>query len=117
MLRAVHCCHSHYVGHYDIKPENFMYTAPDCKMLKMIDLGLSSGFKREAKSKGTPMYMAPEVWKGIYGPEADIWSCGVILFLMVTRTHLCPFGAKDEEMATLLQDRRWVKERLDSLEY
>merc|ERR1712137_139442 len=87
MLKAVQCCHSRYLGHYDIKPENFMYVTPRMVRLKMIDFGLSSGFKRGVKEfRGTPHYTAPEVWKGIYGPEADIWSCGVILYFMATGT-------------------------------
>merc|ERR1712232_571547 len=42
MLKALKCCHGHYMGHYDIKPENFMYRSPERTNLKMIDLGMSS---------------------------------------------------------------------------
>lgn len=113
MLKAVLCCHSHYMGHYDIKPDNFMYSTADCKKLKMIDLGLSSGFKRDTTQfKGTVAYMAPEVFSGLYGPEADLWSCGVVLFVMATRSSLCPLSLSDEKVASLLQDRHFIKERL-----
>lgn len=86
MLKALQCCHSQYRGHYDIKPENFMYAQKDCKDLMMIDLGMSSGFERQRRNriKGTVEYMAPEFWDGIYGPEGDVWSCGVVLFVMLT---------------------------------
>lgn len=51
MLKALQCCHSQYRGHYDIKPENFMYAKKDLADLLMIDLGLSSGFERQRKHK------------------------------------------------------------------
>ncbi len=45
MLKAVLCCHSHYIIHRDIKPENFMFSRPDPRSsLKMIDLGLSQHY-------------------------------------------------------------------------
>lgn len=58
----------------------------------MIDLGMSSGFDRQRKNriKGTVEYMAPEFWHGVYGPEGDIWSCGVVLFVMLTGQLLMP---------------------------
>jgi len=86
MLKALQACHAKYRGHYDIKPENFMYTTTDLTELMMIDLGLSSGFDSHRKNKitGTTAYLAPECLRGVYGPESDIWSCGVVLFVMLT---------------------------------
>jgi len=86
MLKALQCCHSHYRGHYDIKPENFMYKHKAGGNLKMVDLGLSSAFDMQRRHRvcGTSPYMAPEFWDGIYGPEGDVWSCGVVLFVMLT---------------------------------
>jgi len=114
----VQCCHAHYLGHYDIKPENFMYSDHDCKALKMIDLGLSGPFKNDSKEfRGSVAYTAPEVWNGVYGPEADIWSCGVILFSMVTQRSLCPMDAADEEVQELVESRLWIKKKLDWASY
>jgi len=114
MLKAVMCVHTHYMGHYDIKPENFMYTTPECDTLKMIDLGLSSGFQRAANEiRGTVVYSAPEVWQGTFGPEADIWSCGVILFVMVTGESFLPMDREDDEVREMLRDRKWVRQRLE----
>ncbi|OLP84616.1 Calcium-dependent protein kinase 1 [Symbiodinium microadriaticum] len=59
-----------------------------CK--RMVDLGLSSAFDMHRKHRvsGTTAYMAPEFWSGVYGPEGDVWSCGVVLFVMLTGTPL-----------------------------
>lgn len=117
MLKALQCCHAQYRGHYDIKPENFMFkreTNGDLAHanLKMVDLGLSSCFDmhRENRISGTTAYMAPEFWSGIYGPEGDVWSCGVVLFVMLTGTPLLddisPATVKREILVRhLLRDR------------
>lgn len=113
MLKALHCCHAQYRGHYDIKPENFMYANRDCKDLMMIDLGMSSGFDNQQRDriKGTIAYMAPEFWHGIYGPEGDIWCCGVVLFVMLTGELLMP-DVPPGDLKRELQCRDILKERL-----
>lgn len=113
MLKGLKCCHDRYIGHFDIKPENFMYMHPDLATLQMIDLGLSRGFTRDSfEIRGTTEYMAPEIWDGLYGPEADIWSCGVVLFTMLTGQPFLPLGASREEQRRLVKDRAWVRQRL-----
>ena len=73
--------------HRDIKPENFLLTKVGAaSTVKLADFGLSTFFTRgklEKEAVGSPYYMAPEmVVRGSpgYGPEADIWSCGVCLY-------------------------------------
>lgn len=110
MLKALQCCHSHYRGHYDIKPENFMYSSKDLTDLKMIDLGMSSQFTHRTPVKGTPQYMAPEFWNGVYGPEGDIWSCGVVLFTMLTGEPFLPDVAP-ENLKYEIKVRRHMQER------
>eukprot|EP00746_Dinoflagellata_sp_MGD_P142582 gnl/MRDRNA2_/MRDRNA2_75522_c0_seq1.p1 gnl/MRDRNA2_/MRDRNA2_75522_c0~~gnl/MRDRNA2_/MRDRNA2_75522_c0_seq1.p1 ORF type:complete len:720 (+),score=88.83 gnl/MRDRNA2_/MRDRNA2_75522_c0_seq1:59-2161(+) len=112
MLKALRCCHGQYLGHYDIKPENFMYRTPERTNLKMIDLGMSSGFTLGSNSlKGTYDYMAPEIYRGIYGPEADVWSCGVVLFAMLTGVPFFHSNSR-QEIEQFLNDRRRVLERV-----
>jgi len=114
MLKALQACHSKYRGHYDIKPENFMYNSEDHDDLKMIDLGLSSAFDRSRKSriKGTPEYMAPEFWNGIYGPEGDIFSCGVVLYVCLTGEQFFPSDMGPEVKKRETRVRDFMKARL-----
>lgn len=75
MLKALLCCHVRYIGHYDIKPENFMYKGENRDVLKMIDLGLSGGFKRTDDQVGTQVYSAPD------STQRYIWATGRYLEL------------------------------------
>ncbi|KAM0861100.1 hypothetical protein ACQ4PT_046114 [Festuca glaucescens] len=89
LICAVDYCHSRGVYHRDLKPENLLLD--EDSNLKISDFGLStiSECKRHDgllhTSCGTPAYVAPEVInrKGYDGAKADIWSCGVILFVLL----------------------------------
>ncbi|KAJ7972227.1 Calcium-dependent protein kinase [Quillaja saponaria] len=99
IVEVVQMCHKHGVMHRDLKPENFLFankkeTAP----LKAIDFGLSMFFKpgeRFNEIVGSPYYMAPEVLKRNYGPEIDVWSAGVILYILLC--GIPPFWAETEQ--------------------
>ncbi|KAF8727959.1 hypothetical protein HU200_018531 [Digitaria exilis] len=88
-------CHSLGVMHRDLKPENFLLQDKDDDLsIKVIDFGLSVFFKPGevfTEVVGSPYYIAPEVLQKHYGPEADIWTAGVILYVLLSGTP--PFWA------------------------
>ncbi|KAI4338928.1 hypothetical protein MLD38_023933 [Melastoma candidum] len=89
LIAAVDYCHSRGVAHRDLKPENLLLD--DDGNLKVSDFGLSALAESKRQDGllhttcGTPAYVAPEVInrKGYDGMKADIWSCGVILFVLL----------------------------------
>ncbi|XP_055807748.1 calcium-dependent protein kinase 13-like [Solanum dulcamara] len=99
IMEVVQLCHKHGVIHRDLKPENFLYAnKKENSPLKAIDFGLSIFFKPGEKFSeivGSPYYMAPEVLKRNYGPEIDIWSAGVILYILLCGVP--PFWAESEQ--------------------
>ncbi|KAG0490491.1 hypothetical protein HPP92_007354 [Vanilla planifolia] len=99
IVEVVQLCHRHGVIHRDLKPENFLFAnKKENSPLKAIDFGLSIFFKPgESFSEivGSPYYMAPEVLKRKYGPEIDIWSAGVILYILLCGVP--PFWAETEQ--------------------
>jgi calcium-dependent protein kinase len=100
LLKSIRYIHSKGIIHRDLKPENIIIN-PDTLKLKLIDFGLSSYFlenKSLHTKVGTPAFAAPEVIKGDYGKEADLWSIGIICYVMLVGYH--PFQA--ENMAKLL---------------
>ncbi|XP_040990790.1 calcium-dependent protein kinase 10-like [Juglans microcarpa x Juglans regia] len=98
IAEVVRMCHANGVMHRDLKPENFLFAnKKERSPLKAIDFGLSVFFKpgeRFSEIVGSPYYMAPEVLKRNYGPEVDIWSAGVILYILLCGVP--PFWAETE---------------------
>lgn len=95
ILSGVNYLHKHKIVHRDLKPENVLF---DGEILKIVDFGTSKIYdasKKMKKCHGTPYYIAPEVLNGSYTEKCDVWSCGVILYIM-----LCgfpPFNGKDDD--------------------
>ncbi|XP_019191379.1 PREDICTED: CBL-interacting serine/threonine-protein kinase 9 isoform X5 [Ipomoea nil] len=106
LINAVDYCHSRGVYHRDLKPENLLLDS--FGILKVSDFGLSALPKQVREDGllhtacGTPNYVAPEVLadKGYNGTSADVWSCGVILFVLMA--GYLPF---DEPNLTVLYRR------------
>ncbi|KAL6583919.1 Calcium-dependent protein kinase 10 [Orobanche minor] len=103
VAEVVRMCHQHGVMHRDLKPENFLFAnKKENSALKAIDFGLSVFFKpgeRFSEIVGSPYYMAPEVLKRNYGPEVDIWSAGVIIYILLCGVP--PFWAETEQGVAL----------------
>ncbi|WMV32021.1 hypothetical protein MTR67_025406 [Solanum verrucosum] len=89
LINAVDFCHSRGVYHRDLKPENLLLD--DDENLKISDFGLSALVESKHQDGllhttcGTPAYVAPEVInrRGYDGTKADIWSCGVVLYVLL----------------------------------
>ncbi|KAJ6877912.1 hypothetical protein NC651_030605 [Populus alba x Populus x berolinensis] len=98
IIGVVEYCHSLGVMHRDLKPENFLFDKPgDDAKLKTTDFGLSVFYKPGQyfyDVVGSPYYVAPEVLLKYYGPQADVWSAGVILYILLSGVP--PFWAETE---------------------
>ncbi|KAG6386376.1 hypothetical protein SASPL_155275 [Salvia splendens] len=99
VVGVVEACHSLGVMHRDLKPENFLLVNKDDDFsLKAIDFGLSVFFKPGqifTDVVGSPYYVAPEVLLKHYGPQADVWTAGVILYILLSGVP--PFWAETQQ--------------------
>ncbi|XP_056854803.1 CDPK-related kinase 1-like isoform X2 [Raphanus sativus] len=98
ILSVVAYCHLQGVVHRDLKPENFLFSTKDeTSPLKAIDFGLSDYVKPDERLNdivGSAYYVAPEVLHRTYGTEADMWSIGVIAYILLCGSR--PFWARTE---------------------
>ncbi|VAH27925.1 unnamed protein product [Triticum turgidum subsp. durum] len=98
ILNVVAFCHIQGVVHRDLKPENFLFTSKDeNSQLKTIDFGLSDFVKPDERLNdivGSAYYVAPEVLHRCYSTEADVWSIGVIAYILLCGSR--PFWARTE---------------------
>ncbi|XP_073158112.1 calcium-dependent protein kinase-like [Henckelia pumila] len=98
IVNVVHHCHLMGVMHRDLKPENFLLSSKNANArLKATDFGLSvfiEGGKIYRDIVGSAYYVAPEVLRRSYGKEIDVWSAGVILYILLSGT--LPFWAETD---------------------
>uniref|UniRef100_A0A7S2LES8 non-specific serine/threonine protein kinase n=1 Tax=Zooxanthella nutricula TaxID=1333877 RepID=A0A7S2LES8_9DINO len=101
IFRAVCYLHDMNITHRDLKPENFLFLHEgpiEENVLKLIDFGLSchlqpGEFHRQVV--GTPQYVAPQVLSRKYDKRCDMWSCGVIMYTLLSGK--AAFGGKNEQ--------------------
>jgi len=98
ILLAINYIHCMGIVHRDIKLENFLYDSKSYAHLKLIDFGFSrfTWNKRMQLGCGTLAYMAPEVLEGSYDLKCDMWSVGVIAFILLM--GYMPFTGSDDDI-------------------
>lgn len=125
IFSAVHYCHKNQIIHRDLKPENIVIeekekekvinnvninNEDDSINIKIIDFGTADIFKKNkllSLKEGTPYYMAPEVIDGLYNEKCDIWSCGVILYILLCGSP--PFyGKNDKEIFNKIKTEKII---------
>lgn len=88
LLSAVNYCHSKKIVHRDLKPENILLEQDkDLEKVKIVDFGTSLMYdpsKKLEEKLGTAYYIAPEVIKKSYNEKCDMWSCGVIMYILIS---------------------------------
>ena len=101
ILSAINYCHKMKIIHRDLKPENILIKKDEDGFyrVKICDFGTSQAFKIgdiQHKVVGSAYYIAPEVIQKKYNSKCDLWSCGVIMFVLLTKKP--PFGGRNEMM-------------------
>jgi calcium-dependent protein kinase len=88
IFKAVKYLHSKNITHRDLKPENIMFRGSEKDSeIVLVDFGMSSVFLQGEKMSaqvGSPSYVAPEVLGGQYDESADLWSLGVIMYILLS---------------------------------
>jgi calcium-dependent protein kinase len=111
LMSAICYCHAAGICHRDLKPENLLFLGKDNDSpLKVIDFGLSRIFQKDDQKMttkvGTAYYVSPEVLAGNYDEKCDVWSAGVILYILLCGDP--PFnGANDNEIYRRIQAKKF----------
>jgi calcium-dependent protein kinase len=112
LISAINYIHSNNIVHRDLKPENILLDTKKNNIIKIIDWGTARFFDKDKNKKmnkisGTPYYIAPEVLLEKYDEKCDIWSCGVIMYIL-----LCgypPFnGETDNEILAKIKTGKFT---------
>ena len=111
ILQAIAYCHSQNIAHRDLKPENVLIDIKNRGTIKVIDFGTSHHYSADSnvmhQQYGTPYYIAPEVLQGQYNEKCDMWSIGVMLYIMLSGRP--PFnGATEEQIILKVKAGTWA---------
>ncbi len=120
IVKSIKYLHLQNIAHRDLKPENFLMNSRKNLDMKIIDFGLSYQWKNDMRAEllasgrnklvGTSYYIAPEVLSLNYDQRCDIWSAGVILYILITAAP--PFdGENDRE---IMENVKKMKYTFDS---
>nr|GLL21097.1 calcium-dependent protein kinase 26 [Ipomoea trifida] len=122
LMQVVMYCHDKGIVHRDLKPENILLaTKASSSPIKLADFGLATYIRPGESLRGTvgsPFYIAPEVLAGGYNQAADIWSAGVILYILLS--GIPPFWGKTKSQifdAVRAADLRFPSDPWDSISY
>ena len=99
VMSCIQYCHNNNICHRDLKPENLLYLNPGSERdnsIKVIDFGLSQHTKRLKTKVGTAYYVSPEILTGKYTELCDIWSAGVILYILLSGVP--PFNGPSDQV-------------------
>ncbi|KAF2830021.1 Pkinase-domain-containing protein [Ophiobolus disseminans] len=113
IIAALIYCHRINIHHRDLKPENILLDR-DTMTVKLVDFGMAAlqpTGKKLTTPCGSPHYAAPEVIKttSYDGAKADVWSCGVILFVLLTGTPPFNYSGEDRDLKHLFRDIQAAK--------
>jgi len=115
LLSAIKYLHDHGIVHRDLKFENIMFeNNSNHAEIKVIDFGLSKKFlagQRDTMTEGvgTIYTMAPQVLQGVYTSQADLWSCGVIAYMLLT-SHRPFYHKRRRQMIDLIMRAQYSVE-------
>jgi myosin-light-chain kinase len=105
VMRAIAYVHSQGIVHRDIKAENFLFAADGS--LQLIDFGLSVRLKSDEEKLtavlGSSHYVAPEMLRQRYSKPVDVWSAGVLLYLMLHGQY--PFEGSEDQIFNQIKHR------------
>ena len=119
ILSGVNFCHKMQILHRDLKPENILITGRNDERyphIKICDFGASKIFEKGIFNKrriGSSYYIAPEVLRKHYNEKCDLWSCGVILYIMLAGKP--PFSGKND--GEILRNVLKGEYDIDSIEF
>jgi len=121
LFSAINYCHKMKIIHRDLKPENILLTKNNNNFLdiKICDFGTSQIFKKgdvQKETIGSLYYVAPEVLKKNYNFKCDLWSCGIIMYILLT--NKLPFGGNsDEEIVSNIIYNNYNHQRLTNCSF